>query len=183
MPVKSEQRALDSGFSKLQDSQLKLPLAHASCPSTVVSAPIEIVWALLTDPARWGDFFDVRITRVEPAGSAVIGQRFYGESGPRFLHIGLKFEYTEVNESQHRLGLNVQLPFGITVCEDLNCIPISSTKCRVNYHCNFGFAKGWRDAITRSIMCRNLDAGPVDSLLRLKRAAEGRYTALQDSNS
>jgi len=54
----------------------------------VVSAPIEIVRSLLTDTARWGDFFDVRITRVEPAGSAVVGQRFYGESGPRFLHIG-----------------------------------------------------------------------------------------------
>ena len=109
--------------SKLRDSKLKLPLAHASCP-----------------PASWGDFFDVRITRVEPAGSAVIGQRFYGESGPRFLHIGLKFEYTEVNEARHQLGLNVQLPFGITVREDLNCIPISNTRCRVNYHCNFGFA-------------------------------------------
>ena len=183
MPVKSEQRALDSGFSKLQDSQLKLPPAHASCPSTVVSAPVEIVWLLLTDPARWEDFFDVRVTRVEPAGLAVIGQRFYGESGPRFLHIGLKFEYTEVNEAQHRLGLNVQLPFGITVREDLNCIPISNTRCRVNYHCNFGFAKGWRGAITRAIMRRNLDAGPVDSLSRLKRAAEQRYTALQDFNS
>jgi hypothetical protein len=69
------------------------------------------------------------------------------------------------------------------VCEDLNCIPISNTKCRVNYHCNFGFAKGWRGAITRAIMRLNLGAGPVDSLSRLKRAAEQRYTALQDSNS
>jgi hypothetical protein len=75
------------------------------------------------------------------------------------------------------------LPFGITVREDLNCIPISNTRCRVNYHCNFGFAKGWRGAITRAIMRRNLDAGPVDSLSRLKRAAEQRYTALQDSKS
>ena len=102
----------------------------------------------------------MRITRVEPAGLAAIGQRFYGESGPRFLHIGLKFEYTKVNEAQHQLGLNVQLPFGITVCEDLNCIPISNTRCRVNYHCNFGFANGWRGAITRATMRRNLDAGP-----------------------
>ena len=99
------------------------------------------------------------------------------------MHIGLKFEYTEVNEAKHQLGLNVQLPFGITVCEDLNCIPISSARCRVNYHCNFGFAKGWRGAVTRTIMRRNLDAGPVDSLSRLKRAAEQRYTALQDSKS
>ena len=94
-----------------------------------------------------------------------------------------QFEYTEVNEAQHRLGLNVQLPFGITVREDLDCIPLSNTRCRVNYHCNFGFAKGWRGAITRTIKRRNLDAGPVDSLSRLKRTAEERYTALQDSKS
>jgi hypothetical protein len=52
-----------------------------------------------------------------------VGQRFYGESGWRFLHIGLKFEYTEVNAAQHKLGLNVQLPFGVIVREDLDCIP------------------------------------------------------------
>jgi hypothetical protein len=40
------------------------------------------VWSLLTDPARCGDFFDVRITRVQPAGSAVVGQQFFGDSGP-----------------------------------------------------------------------------------------------------
>jgi len=78
---------------------------------------------------------------VEPAGSAFVGQRFYGESGWRFLHIGLKFEYTEVNAAQHKLGLNVQLPFGVIVREDLDCIPLSSTQCRVSYHCNFGFPK------------------------------------------
>ena len=52
-----------------------------------------------------------------------MGQRFYGESGPSFLHIGLKFEYTEVN------------------------------------------------------VRRKLDAGPVESLSRLKRAAEQRYNS------
>ena len=95
------------------------------------------------------------------------------------MHTGLKFEYTEVNVAQHKLGLNVQLPFGITVREDLDCIPLSSTRCRVNYHCNFGFAKGWRGAITRTIMRLKLDVGPVDSLSRLKRAAEQRYTNSQ----
>jgi hypothetical protein len=59
---------------------------------------------------------------------------------------------------------------------ELDCIPFSSTRCRVNYHCNFGFAKGWRGAIRRTIMRRKLDVGPVDSLSRLKRAAEQRYT-------
>jgi hypothetical protein len=47
--------------------------------------------------------------------------------------------------------------------------------------CNFGFANGWRSAITRAIMRHNLDAGPVDSLSRLKRAAGQRYAALRES--
>src|SRR5260370_6181521 len=109
-------------------------MTYASGPTTVVNAPIDIVWTLLTEPAGWGDFFDVRISAVEPAGSAFVGQRFYGESGWRFLHIGLKFEYTEVNAAQHKLGLNVQLPFGVIVREDLDCIPLTSTQCRVSYH-------------------------------------------------
>ena len=44
-----------------------------------------------------------------------------------------------------------------------------------------GFANGWRSAITRAIMRRNLDAGPVDSLSHLKRAAGQRYAALRES--
>ena len=35
------------------------------------------------------------IEGVTPPALRVVGQRFYGESGPSFLHIGLKFEYTE----------------------------------------------------------------------------------------
>jgi hypothetical protein len=66
-------------------------MTYTSCPTTIVNAPIEIVWALLTEPAAWGAFFNVRITDLQPTGSAVVGQRFYGESGPRFLQLRLKF--------------------------------------------------------------------------------------------
>ena len=151
-------------------------MTYASCPTIVINAPIDIVWKLLTEPERWGDFFDVRITGVEPEGPAVIGQRFYGESGPRSLHLGLRFEYTEVNAAEHKLGLNIRLPFGITVREDLSCIPLTSTQCRINYHCIFGFPKGWRGGVARVVLHREVEAGPADSLARLKRAAEERYT-------
>ncbi|MGA8658957.1 MAG: SRPBCC family protein [Chthoniobacterales bacterium] len=137
-------------------------MTYARCPTTVVNAPIDIVWMLLTEPAGWGDFFDVRISGVEPTGSAVVGQRFYGESGWRFLNFRLKFEYTEVNPAQHKLGLNVQLPFGIIVREDLHCISLSNTQSRVSYHCDFGFPNGWRGTIARVVMHRELDAGPAD---------------------
>jgi hypothetical protein len=153
-------------------------MTYASCPTVVVHAPIDIVWKLLTQPARWGDFFDLRITGVEPAGPVVIGQRFCGESGPRFLHFGLQFEFTEVNAAEHKLGLNVRFPFGITVREDLSCTSVSSAECRVSYHCSFAFPKGWRGAVARVVLHREAEAGPADSLARLKHAAEERYTAI-----
>lgn len=154
-------------------------MTYTSCPTTIVNAPIEIVWILLTEPAAWGTFFDVRITDVQPTGSAVVGQRFYGESGPQFLHLRLKFQYTEVNAEGHKLGLNVQLPFGITVREDLSCIPVNSAQSRVSYHCNFGFPRGWIGAIARVVLRREVLTGPADSLSRLKRAAERRYASGQ----
>jgi hypothetical protein len=162
---------------------VELTTTQASCPTAVVNAPADIVWGLLTEPAGWGDFFDVRITRVQPTGPAAVGQRIYGESGPRLLHLKLEFEYLAIDADHYRLILNVRLPFGITVREDLNCVPLQRNQCRVNYRCDFGFPKGWRGAVARLAMYRELDAGPVDSLSRLKRAAERRHqpTALVDA--
>jgi hypothetical protein len=162
---------------------VELTTSQASCPTAVVNAPADVVWGLLTEPAGWGDFFDVRITRVQPTGPAAVGQRIYAESGPRLLHLKLEFEYLAINADHYRLILNVRLPFGITVREDLNCVPLQRNQCRVNYRCDFGFPKGWRGAVARLAMYRELDAGPVDSLSRLKRAAERRHqpTALVDA--
>jgi hypothetical protein len=147
-------------------------MTYASCPTTIVNAPVELVWTLLTRPAGWGDFFDVRITAVEPAGPAVLGQKVWGESGPRFLHLKLDFRYVEIDEFHYKLGLHVRLPFAIAVREDLNCVSLERNQCRVNYHCDFGFPTGWRGAVARVLMRRELHSGPVDSLSRLKRAAE-----------
>ena len=150
---------------------------YSACPTDVVEAPLEVVWGLLTDPARWGEFFDVRITGVEPAGPAHVGQRFRGESGPRVLHLVVRFAYTRVDTAPHRLGMDIQLPFGITVREDLDVVPLGAARCRVNYHCHFGFPPGWRGRVARVLLGRELDAGPADSLARLKSAAERRAAA------
>ncbi len=149
-------------------------VTYASCPTEVVNAPIEVVWRLLTEPSGWGDFYDVRILGVEPPGSATVGQRFWGESGPRALHLKVAFKYTEVDVERHRLGLDVRLPFGINVREELDCAVVSAVSCRVNYHCNFDFPGGFRGRALQLMMRRELDAGPLDSLQRLKRAAEAR---------
>ncbi len=160
---------------RLQSEMLKTDIAHSSCPTSIVNAPVEIVWGLLTRPEKWGDFYDVRVTSVEPAGPAVVGQTVFAESGPRLLHLALEFRFTKIDAVKYELGLDVKLPFDITVSEDLSCVPIRQDQCRVNYHCGFGVPAGWRGAVARILMRRELNSGPVDSLSRLRRAAEERY--------
>jgi uncharacterized protein YndB with AHSA1/START domain len=143
----------------------------AACPTAVVEAPVEVVWSLLTDLAGWGTFYDVRVLSVEPPGPAVIGQRMRGESGPRWLHLGVSFEFTRI-ETHRKLEMDIRLPLGISVHEDLDCIPIDDGRCRVNYHCHFSFPAGGRGALLRRVLSRGLVEGPADSLSRLKQAAE-----------
>jgi hypothetical protein len=145
---------------------------YASCPTTIIAAPFETVWGLLTEPAGWDSFYDIRNVRVDPPGSAVAGQHFSGESGPRFLRLRLDFTYTRIDPVEGRLGLEIRLPLGILVHEEMDCVRLGPDRCRVSYHCNFELPAGWRGAITRRLLSRELREGPVDSLLRLKEAAE-----------
>jgi hypothetical protein len=150
-------------------------VAYAICPTTIVHAPVDIVWRLLTLPEEWGDFFDVVVRSVDPSGAAVPGQTVLAESGPRSLRFALEFRFTKVNALNHELQIDVQLPFGIAVREDLSCIPLGSDQCRVNYHCGFSFPAGWRGAVARLLLRREIKSGPADSISRLRRAAEQRY--------
>ena len=142
-----------------------------------MEAAVETVWALLTEPAGWSSFYDLRVIRVEPPGRARVGQRIFGESGPRWLHLAVLLTYTAIDVSQRSLRLEVQMPLGIAVREELSCSPTSDRQSRVNYHCHFSLPSGWRGALLRRLMRRELRAGPVDSLRRLKQAAEQRFTA------
>ena len=103
-------------------------MSYSSCPTTIVNAPVRVVWGLLMNPAGWGEFFDVRIIGMSPSGLATAGQKIYAESGPSFLHLKVEFRFVEIDPERHALGLDVRLPFRVS--------------------------------------------GPIDSLSRLKHAAE-----------
>src|SRR5712664_1417200 len=100
---------------RIQSQMPKTNMVYSSCPTSIVNAPVEIVWGLLVHPEEWGDFYDVRIISVQPAGPAVVGQTVFGESGPRRLHLALEFRFTKIDALNYELGLDVKLPFGITV--------------------------------------------------------------------
>ena len=145
---------------------------HVSCPTGIVNAPVELVWTLLTRPEGWGDFYDLRIIAADPAGPAVVGQIVYAESGPQFLHLKIQFRFMQIDRFHYRLGFDARFPCGITVREDLNCVPLEQNRGRVNYNCGFGLPAGRRGAVMHFLMRRRLDAGPADSLARLQQEAE-----------
>jgi len=123
-------------------------------------------------PAGWGNVFDVRVTSVDPPGPAAAGREVWAETGPEILHLKLTFRMIEIDPDQYRLRMDVNLPFGLAVHENIRCTPLDDTHCRVDYRCNFDFPSGWRGALLRRLLSRRLDSGPEDSLSRLKRAAE-----------
>ena len=147
-------------------------ITYEACPTELINAPIDVVWNLLTNLSGWGDFYDVRVSRVDPVGPAMVGQVMSGESGPRWLHLKVSFRFTHIDATSHELELDVRLPLAISVHENLDCIPVDDGRCRVNYHCNFSFPHGWRGSVTRALLGSELQDGPADSLQRLKRAAE-----------
>ena len=149
-------------------------MPYVSCPSAVVETPVSVVWGLLLEPTRWGNVFDLRVLSVDPPGPAVAGQEVRGETG-RNLHLKLTFRMKEIDSEHHRLRMDVNLPFGLAVREDLRCTPLDATHCQVDYRCDFGFPRGWRGILLRLLLNPNLDSGPEDSLSRLKRAAEQGY--------
>ena len=151
--------------------------ATSSCPTVVVDAPVDTVWTLLTNPAGWSSFYDVRVMRVEPPGLATVGQRVFAESGPRWLHLAVMLTYTNIDPGKRSLGLDVKMPLGLAVNEALSCSPISDRQCRVNYHCHFALPRGWRGMLLKIFLRREIREGPADSLRRLKDAAEQRFAA------
>jgi len=148
------------------------PMPYVSCPTAVINAPVDVVWALLMEPAAWGGVFNVRVGSIDPPGRAIVGQKICGETGLRILHLKLTFRMIEIDPYQHRLCLDVHLPFGITVHEDLSCTPLDVGHCRVAYRCNFDFPRGWRGSLAKVLIHHGFDSGPEDSLSRLKHAAE-----------
>jgi hypothetical protein len=149
-----------------------MPTPFLACPTQVVEAPVDVVWNLVTNFERWGDFYDCRVITIEPLGPAAVGQRMIGEAGPRFLHMKALFEFKRIDESKHEVEIDGQLPLGLVVHEDMDMIPITPSRCRVNYHCNFAIPNGWRGFLFRRILAKEMTRSPQDSIDRLKRAAE-----------
>jgi hypothetical protein len=108
-------------------------MALSICPAAVVAAPIQIVWEVLTHPARFGQWADARVESVVPPGPLVPGQIIF-LSAPAFgRNWQVRFDVVGVYPERHQIELHVKLPLDMHMEEHLSCTPIDAQSCRVQY--------------------------------------------------
>jgi carbon monoxide dehydrogenase subunit G len=103
------------------------------CPVATIAAPVERVWALLVDPARYGIWADGTVQSVEPPGPAETGQ-IVTVSAPAFgKRWQVTFAIDRVDGTRHQIGIRVTLPFGVTEYSQITCSPLDAWSCRVSF--------------------------------------------------
>jgi ligand-binding SRPBCC domain-containing protein len=83
------------------------------CPSAVVEAPVERVWDLVTQPESLHLWTDAALVRAEPDGPAQPGQLLHLVTRAMGWAFAITMRVGEVDAERRRLGLLVELPFGI----------------------------------------------------------------------
>jgi hypothetical protein len=103
------------------------------CPATVVAAPVEVVWELLSHLGRYGEWADAQVQHVEPQGPAAVGQTMTATSRAFGRTWSVSFTVNVVKPERHQLGMHVILPLGLQMDEYVSCTPVTVTTCRVQY--------------------------------------------------
>jgi hypothetical protein len=109
-------------------------VAFSACPIAVVQAPVERLWSLLSEPANYDQWWEVRTLSITPVGSAQPGQRI--EAGITML--GRKWNVVSItvehiDHARRVIDLATRLPFGITARNHITCVPLDATTCRVSF--------------------------------------------------
>src|SRR6516162_5816658 len=101
-------------------------MAVSVCPGDRVQAPVEVVWELLMHPAKYGQFLDLTVERIEPDGPAAPGQKFVGWTRELCRRWRIDGEIVEVDPGRHQILFRMALPFGIVGDNRLVCTPIGA---------------------------------------------------------
>jgi hypothetical protein len=99
-----------------------------TCPTDVVGAAVERVWALLTNPSllHW---MDVRLIEA-PARNLSVGDRALFAAS-----FGLRVSWTVLALDQSRsITLDIGLPFGMVNRETVVLSPLDANRCRVTFN-------------------------------------------------
>jgi hypothetical protein len=108
-------------------------MGFSMCPIAVVAAPVEIVWELLADPARYDAWWDARTVRIEPQGPAAPGQIVHAKTVGLGRTWDVTLQVEAVDPAQHQVRLHITLPLGIINDNTITCTPVDANSTRVAF--------------------------------------------------
>ncbi len=105
-----------------------------TCPTDIVNAPVERVWALLANPLRYAEWHDLRVIQAEPAGPAQPGQviREGIRAAGRTVYL-VTLIVRAVDAERHQIAFESHFPLGISGHNRVACVAVDPTRCRVSY--------------------------------------------------
>jgi len=97
----------------------------SACPAATVTAPIEIVWKLLTTPAGYETWVNARVERVAPTGPACPGQEVVlrGRAAARWWTMRVTIE--RVDAEAGSFAFRAELPLGVRLRDRISCVAIA----------------------------------------------------------
>ena len=108
-------------------------MAVSVCPTAVVEAPVESVWALLADPAHYDGWWDAHTFRIDPPGPAAPGQVIYGGGAKTRWAPHVTTRIVGVDPEKHQIQFVVSLPLGMTNHQTTTVTPLNATSCRLSF--------------------------------------------------
>ena len=103
------------------------------CPIATVNAPVEQVWALLSEPDNYALWWNAQTRSIEPKGDAQPGQKVLAQSKAFGRGWNVTITVESVDSSKRQIDLTTSLPLGITVHNHIVCAPLERATCRVTF--------------------------------------------------
>jgi ligand-binding SRPBCC domain-containing protein len=103
------------------------------CPSTVVAAPVEMVWSLLMRPETYDLWWDAHTVRITPEGPATPGQVITAWSSALGKRWDVRLEIGQINAEKRQIDLTTTLPLGIQVHNHITCAALDARSCRLQF--------------------------------------------------
>lgn len=103
------------------------------CPIATVQAPVERVWALLSDPASYAEWWNARTERIEPPGPATPGQVIAASAVGLGRRSPVTLRVVGVDDARHALDLHTALPLGIVLDNHIRCQPLDTETTRLTF--------------------------------------------------
>lgn len=103
------------------------------CPAAIVAAPVEKIWALLSDPSHYSAWWDAQTETISPPGPAQPGQLILAYSRALGIRWRVQLIVEVVDASRHTIRLDTHLPLGIRVFNQISIAPIDPSRSRVQF--------------------------------------------------